>query len=152
MEDLEGGPASTARVESHMNILVTGDGGLYRLCSGPLLDGDGPFRYGPRTAFNRDEWLYHSQNARYPACINKDLRQVTEGDLQGFDAVVHLTELSNDPLGQHNPALTYSINHLGTVALATKCKRVGITRFVYNFLLQRLRDRFGRLQNRAIRN
>ena len=86
---------------------------------------------GLDTGFYRDGWLYHLQSAQFPACINKDLRQVTEGDLQGFDAVVHLAELSNDPLGQHNPALTYSINHLGTVALATKCKKVGITRFVY---------------------
>ena len=42
--------------------------------------------------------------------------------LPAFDAVVHLAELSNDPLGQHNPALTYSINHLGTVALATEMR------------------------------
>jgi nucleoside-diphosphate-sugar epimerase len=44
---------------------------------------------------------------------------------------VHLAELSNDPLGQHNPALAYQINHLGTVALAKNCLRVGIPRFVY---------------------
>jgi nucleoside-diphosphate-sugar epimerase len=51
--------------------------------------------------------------------------------VRGFDAVVHLAELSNDPLGQHNPRVTYNINHLGTVALAEKCRRVGIERFVY---------------------
>jgi len=45
--------------------------------------------------------------------------------------VVHLAELSNDPLGQHNPELTFEINHRGSVALATKCKEVGISRFVY---------------------
>jgi nucleoside-diphosphate-sugar epimerase len=44
---------------------------------------------------------------------------------------VHLAELSNDPLGQHNPEVTYQINHLGTVNLAAKCVRAGISRFIY---------------------
>ena len=114
-----------------MNILVTGVEGYIGSVLAPYLMERGHSVVGLDTGFYRDGWLYHSQSARYPACINMDLRQVTEGELQGFDAVVHLAELSNDPLGQHNPALTYSINHLGTVALATKCKKVGITRFVY---------------------
>jgi nucleoside-diphosphate-sugar epimerase len=44
---------------------------------------------------------------------------------------VHLAELSNDPLGQHNPALTFQINHAGTVELAKRCIRAGISRFIY---------------------
>jgi nucleoside-diphosphate-sugar epimerase len=75
--------------------------------------------------------LYNHEGGRSPACLNKDIRKITEEDLNGFDAVVHLAELSNDPLGQHNPELTYSINHLGTVALAKKCINAGIARFVY---------------------
>jgi nucleoside-diphosphate-sugar epimerase len=63
--------------------------------------------------------------------INQDIRCVNEKALQGFDAVVHLAELSNDPLGQHSPEITYQINHFGTVALATACKKVGVQRFVY---------------------
>jgi nucleoside-diphosphate-sugar epimerase len=63
--------------------------------------------------------------------MRKDIRQISEEDLTGFDAVVHLAELSNDPLGQLNPEVTYRINHLGTVALAKQCKKVGIRRFVY---------------------
>jgi nucleoside-diphosphate-sugar epimerase len=63
--------------------------------------------------------------------IQKDIRHITTDDLRGYDAVVHLAELSNDPLGQHNPQITFQINHLGSVALAAKCKEVGITRFVY---------------------
>ena len=45
-----------------------------------------------------------------------DIRQLTVDDLRGFDAVVHLAELSNDPLGQLNPDVTYEINHRGSVA------------------------------------
>jgi nucleoside-diphosphate-sugar epimerase len=63
--------------------------------------------------------------------VNKDIRHITETDLRGFDAVVHLAELSNDPLGQHNPDVTYQINHQGTVNLAARCIRAGVSRFVY---------------------
>jgi nucleoside-diphosphate-sugar epimerase len=86
---------------------------------------------GLDTGFYREGWLYHPQNPKSPACINKDLRRINEEDLAGFDAVVHLAELSNDPLGQHNPQLTSQINHQGTVTLAQKCVKAGITRFVY---------------------
>jgi nucleoside-diphosphate-sugar epimerase len=75
--------------------------------------------------------LYNDGTATLPHCLNKDIRRVTESDLSGFEAVVHLAELSNDPLGQHNPALTYQINHVGTVELAKKAMRAGISRFVY---------------------
>ena len=63
--------------------------------------------------------------------VNRDLRAITESDVIGFDAVVHLAELSNDPLGQQNPELTYAINHTGSVALATLCMKNGVSRFVY---------------------
>jgi hypothetical protein len=45
---------------------------------------------------------------------HKDLRRVTEADLAGRDALVHLAELSNDPLGQNNPVVTHQINHRGS--------------------------------------
>jgi nucleoside-diphosphate-sugar epimerase len=63
--------------------------------------------------------------------LNKDLRRVEARDLAGCDAVVHLAELSNDPLGQNNPAVTYQINHHGSVLLAQQALRAGIRRFVY---------------------
>jgi nucleoside-diphosphate-sugar epimerase len=52
--------------------------------------------------------------------------------LSGFDAVIHLAELSNDPLGQFKPEITYNINHQGSVGLAEKSKEAGIKRFVYS--------------------
>jgi nucleoside-diphosphate-sugar epimerase len=86
---------------------------------------------GVDTGFYRDGWLYHSRRSRYAACLNKDLRHLTADDLHGCEAVVHLAELSNDPLGQLSPHVTYDINHAGTVALARQCKQMGIVRFVY---------------------
>ena len=64
--------------------------------------------------------------------INKDLRQVTPSDMSGFDAVVHLAALSNDPVGNLNPQLTFDINHLGSVHLAQLAKKAGVERFVFS--------------------
>ena len=114
-----------------MNILVTGVDGYIGSVLAPYLMQHGDSVTGLDTGFYREGWLYNEISEKIPSCINKDLRKVTHRDLHGFDAVVHLAELSNDPLGQHNPNLTYRINHLGTVALAAKCKELGIPRFVY---------------------
>jgi nucleoside-diphosphate-sugar epimerase len=56
---------------------------------------------------------------------------MTPKDVEGFDAVVHLAELSNDPLSELNERTTYEINHLGSVTLARACKAAGVPRFVY---------------------
>lgn len=64
--------------------------------------------------------------------LARDLRDVTRKDLEGFDAVFHLAALSNDPLGNLNPDLTYSINHEGTVHLAEMAKAAGVKRFVFS--------------------
>jgi nucleoside-diphosphate-sugar epimerase len=56
---------------------------------------------------------------------------VTVSDLRGYDAVVHLAELSNDPLCEFDESSTYDINHRGSVALAEKAKAAGVRRFVY---------------------
>jgi nucleoside-diphosphate-sugar epimerase len=64
--------------------------------------------------------------------IRKDIRDVTACDLDGFDAILHLAGLSNDPLGDLNPALTYQINHLASVRLAELAKDVGVRRFIFS--------------------
>jgi nucleoside-diphosphate-sugar epimerase len=64
--------------------------------------------------------------------INKDLRDVEAEDLAGFDAVIHLAALSNDPLGNLDPELTYAINHRGSVRLAELAKAAGCQRFVFS--------------------
>jgi nucleoside-diphosphate-sugar epimerase len=64
--------------------------------------------------------------------ITKDVRDVTVEDLRGFDAVIHLAGLSNDPLGDLNPTLTYEINYVASVRLAELAKEAGIRRFLFS--------------------
>jgi nucleoside-diphosphate-sugar epimerase len=61
-----------------------------------------------------------------------DLRDVQLKHLEGFDAVVHLGALSNDPLGDLNPQITYDINHVASVRLAQLARMAGVTRFLYS--------------------
>jgi nucleoside-diphosphate-sugar epimerase len=63
--------------------------------------------------------------------IDVDLRDVTPAHLEGFDAVFHLAALSNDPLGDLNPDITYDINHSASVRLARAAKEAGVKRFVF---------------------
>ena len=60
-----------------------------------------------------------------------DMRDVTAGQLAGYDAVVCLAALSNDPLGDLNPATTYSVNLDGTLHLARTAKEAGVERFLF---------------------
>lgn len=64
--------------------------------------------------------------------ICKDIRDVQLEDVRGFDAVCHLAGLSNDPLGDFNPELTYDINHKASVRLAALSKEAGVRRFVFS--------------------
>jgi nucleoside-diphosphate-sugar epimerase len=64
------------------------------------------------------------------ATIRKDVRDVEAADLIGFDAVLHLAALSNDPLGNLKPGLTDEINHRASVRIAELAKRAGVRRFV----------------------
>lgn len=64
--------------------------------------------------------------------IRKDIRDVEAEDLRGIDAVMHLAALSNDPLGDLNPDLTYEINHRASVRLAALAKGAGIDRFIFS--------------------
>jgi nucleoside-diphosphate-sugar epimerase len=64
--------------------------------------------------------------------IRKDIRDLDRSDLQGFDAVVHLAALSNDPLGNLDPNLTFDVNHKASVRLAELAKQAGVKRFVFS--------------------
>ncbi len=63
--------------------------------------------------------------------IWRDIRDVTAGDLDGIDAIIHLAGLSNDPMGALNAQLTYDINLDSTVRLGELAKSAGIQRFVF---------------------
>jgi nucleoside-diphosphate-sugar epimerase len=64
--------------------------------------------------------------------IRKDVRDVDVEDLAGFEAVIHLAAISNDPIGNLNPSLTYEINHLASVRLARVAREAGCTRFLFS--------------------
>lgn len=113
-----------------MRVLVTGTDGYIGAQLGPLLEDRGHEVVGLDTGYYRDGWLYDGVRP-LANVVRKDLRRITADDLRGFDAVAHLAELSNDPLGQHRPEITFEINHQGSVNLARLCREVGVQRFVY---------------------
>jgi len=116
-----------------MRVFVTGIEGYIGVLLVPLLMERGHDVTGLDTGYYRDGWLYSDRKElpQFPKLINADLRCITASDLIGFDAVIHLAELSNDPLGQNSPATTFKINHRGSVDLAAKAKQVDVRRFVY---------------------
>ncbi|MGF7238423.1 MAG: NAD-dependent epimerase/dehydratase family protein [Frankia sp.] len=113
-----------------MKVLVTGTEGYLGCVLAPELMRDGHEVTGLDTGYYKQGWLYHGGD-RAPYTLNKDLRHLTAADLEGFDAVVHMAELSNDPLGQLAPDVTFKVNHVGSVRLATLAKQAGVARFVY---------------------
>lgn len=113
-----------------MKVLLTGSGGYIGIVTAPYLIERGHDVVGVDTGYYESGWLFHS-GQRQPALIVQDIRRLTVSDLVGFDAVVHMAELSNDPLGQLNRELTFQINHQGSVKLAQAAKAAGVTRFVY---------------------
>jgi nucleoside-diphosphate-sugar epimerase len=116
-----------------MRVFVTGVNGYIGAILAPYLMERGIDVVGLDVGYYRDGWLY-SDNERLrwqPRTINADLRDIQPHYLEGCDAVAHLAELSNDPLGQNNPEVTHEINHKGSVALAEIARAAGIRRFVY---------------------
>ena len=64
--------------------------------------------------------------------VRKDVRDVEEEDFLGYDAVLHLAAVCNDPLGNLNPQATFEISHLASVRVANKAKSAGVSRFLFS--------------------
>ena len=113
-----------------MKVLLTGHKGYIGAVAGPVLHSAGCDVVGLDTDLyaNCD---FGDATSDIPE-IRKDLRDLAKADLKGFDAVVHLAALSNDPVGNLNPQLTYDINHLASVQLARLAKDAGVRRFVFS--------------------
>src|SRR5262249_50786714 len=75
-------------------------------------------------------WLYSGITAT-PHTLVRDIRDITVNDLCGFDAIVHMAELSNDPIGDLIGEVTFEVNHRGSVHLAQCAKAAGVSRFIY---------------------
>jgi nucleoside-diphosphate-sugar epimerase len=113
-----------------MKILVTGTEGYLGCLTAGVLMRAGHDVLGVDTGFYKAGWLYNGINMA-PKTLEKDIRQITLEDLQGIDGIVHMAELSNDPLGALAPHITYDVNHKGSVRLAKLAKEAGVSRFVY---------------------
>jgi len=116
-----------------MRVLITGTDGYIGTRLAPLLMLRGHDVTGLDTGYYRDGVLY-SDSASMPLspCTRmRDLRRTGPEDFRGIEAVVHLAELSNDPLGENRPEITHQINHEGSVHLAKLARRAGVRRFVY---------------------
>ena len=114
-----------------MRVLVTGTEGYIGAVVPQLLMERGHEVIGVDAGFHRSGWLYGNSVPVWPKTLEKDIRLLDAADLDGIDAIVHMAELSNDPVGQLNPRITYDINHLGSLHLARLAKQHGIERFVY---------------------
>lgn len=112
-----------------MRVLVTGHHGYLGAVVAPFLADAGHVVEGLDTFFY--EGCDLTPDRRPIPARRRDLRDVRSADLEGFDAIVHLGALSNDPLGDLDPRLTYAINLDATLALARAGRDAGVERFVF---------------------
>lgn len=114
-----------------MKVLVTGHRGYIGSVMVPMLLKVGHEVHGYDSEFyHRCTYLPGGQLPRVPG-VCKDVRDITQADLEGFEAVIHLAALSNDPLSNLNPEITYEINYRGSVRTAVAAKKAGVKRFLF---------------------
>lgn len=113
-----------------MKVLLTGHKGYIGAVAAPMLRAAGHEVVGLDTDLFAG-CDFGQQLAPIPE-IRNDLRDLSEQDLRGFDAVVHLAALSNDPLGNLDSSVTYDINHKASVRLAELAKKSGVSRFIFS--------------------
>jgi nucleoside-diphosphate-sugar epimerase len=113
-----------------MRVLLTGHKGYIGTVLAPMLLEAGHEVHGlDSDLFSR--CTFGEEPLSIPETI-KDIRDITIDDVRGFDAVLHLAGLSNDPLGDLNAELTYEINHRASVRLAALAKEAGVKRFIFS--------------------
>lgn len=114
-----------------MKVMVTGHQGYIGSVMVPMLLRAGHSVTGyDSDLYRRCNFAAGGGQAAVPS-IRKDVRDVTARDLEGFDAVIHLAALSNDPLSDLDPDVTYEINHKGSVGMARAAKEAGVSRFLF---------------------
>lgn len=113
-----------------MRVLLTGHDGYIGAVMAPLLCEAGHEVVGLDSGLfsGCDFGAYRPQIPE----LRKDVRDVEPSDLEGFEAVIHLAAISNDPLGNLNPDCTYAINHRASVRLAELARAAGVSRFLYS--------------------
>jgi nucleoside-diphosphate-sugar epimerase len=123
-------PKGIALQEVPLRVLVTGHNGYIGSVLVPMLEQAG------HEVVGLDSDLFapcvFGQNGHRVEALRGDVRDVESEDLAGFDAVVHLAAVCNDPVGNLNPHATYDINHLASVRVAEKAKEAGVPRFLFS--------------------
>ena len=112
-----------------MKVLVTGCLGYIGTVLVPLLHKEGHEVFGLDSDIYR-RCTFSGAIPEFPV-TRKDVRDVTQDELAGFDAIIHLAGLSNDPLGDYRPELTEEINEKASITLAVKAKAAGVKRFLF---------------------
>jgi nucleoside-diphosphate-sugar epimerase len=112
-----------------MRILVTGSHGYIGSVLAPVVARAGHDVVGLDTCFYRG--CDFGEEIEAVATVQRDVRDVTAADFDGFDAVVHLAALSNDPIGDLNEQWTYDINLDATLRVARAAKEAGVRRFLF---------------------
>jgi len=114
-----------------MKVLVTGHQGYIGTVMVPRLVAAGHQVFGCDTnLYERCTFAEGGEIVSVPT-LRADIRDLTLEDVKGFDAIIHLAALSNDPLSDLDAQLTYDINHLASVRLAELGKKAGVKRFLY---------------------
>ena len=113
------------------NILVTGDRGYIGSSLVPLLLKNKYNVVGFDTEFFKKTIPSKYKNPNYKI-ITKDIREVDVRDIEGIDAIIHLSALSNDPMGDLDDELTQDINFKSTIRLAKLAKKTGVKRFLFS--------------------
>lgn len=113
-----------------MKVLLTGHDGYIGHVLAPMLLDHGHDVTGV-DSFLFEECGFPTEERSFRV-LRKDIREIQLEDLRGFDAVLHLAGISNDPLGDLAPETTYSINHQASVRLARLAKQAGVTRFIFS--------------------
>jgi nucleoside-diphosphate-sugar epimerase len=114
-----------------MRVLVTGHDGYIGTVLAPLFARAGHDLVGVDSFLYRGCGMGPSPEPSWPV-IARDVRDLEPDDLRGFDAIVHLAAISNDPLGDYRPETTFAINHLATTQLAERAKEAGVRRFLFS--------------------
>ena len=112
-----------------MRVLVTGHNGYIGSVLVPMLERAGHDVVGLDTDIF--EPCLFGENGHHVESRHVDVRDVESEDLAGFDAVIHLAAVCNDPVGDLNPQATYDINHHASVRVAEKAKEAGVERFLF---------------------
>jgi nucleoside-diphosphate-sugar epimerase len=113
-----------------MKVLVTGHDGYIGTVLVPLFEEAGHEVTGLDSFLYRD--CTFGNQTRHQRSIDADIRSVGPEALEGFDVIVHLAAISNDPVGNLNPEATLDINWRATVSLARAAKTAGVTRFLFS--------------------